>query len=248
MISLDRVTKVYNSGRGVTALREASLSIAAGEYVAIMGPSGSGKSTLMNILGCLDRPTSGSYTLDGTDVARLPDDALARIRNETIGFVFQTFNLLPRCTALRNVELPLVYRGVAPLERRQRATDILTQVGLGDRSGHRPSQLSGGQQQRVAIARALVGNPAFILADEPTGNLDSRSGQEILAVFGRLSRQGITIVLVTHDERVARHTGRLVRLLDGRIVSDEVNPRPLDADAELSRLSALAEAAGGGQA
>ena len=246
MIELRDVTKVYRAAgrgaarQGVTALRGAGLRIAAGEYVAVMGPSGSGKSTLMNILGCLDRPTEGSYALNGIEVGGLSDDALARIRNQTIGFVFQTFNLLPRSIARRNVELPLVYRGVSGRERRRRALAVLEEVGLADRAGHRPNQLSGGQQQRVAIARALVGEPGFLLADEPTGNLDSRTGQEIMAIFGRFNRAGMTIVLVTHDERIARHTRRLVRLLDGRIVGDEPNPAPLDAEAELARMQAEA--------
>jgi len=255
MISLGGVSKVYEGAYEVHALRDVHLEIEAGEYVAVMGPSGSGKSTLMNIIGCLDRPTSGSYVLDGREVAGLSDDQLAQVRNQVIGFVFQTFNLLARQTALRNVELPMVYRGASPAERRRRALEVLEQVGLADRVHHRPTQLSGGQQQRVAVARALVGQPAFVLADEPTGNLDSRSGQEVMTIFGRLNRAGITILLVTHDERIAAHAKRVIRLMDGRIVSDERNPEPLDPETELQRLvsqpaaGAVASAgAGGGSA
>ena len=205
----------------VHALRGVSLEIARGEYVAIMGPSGSGKSTLMNMLGCLDTPTEGTYELNGTHVSQMNDNHLAEVRNREIGFVFQTFNLLARATALRNVELPLIYAGVPAYERRQIALNALTQVGLGDRIHHKPNELSGGQRQRVAIARALVNNPAILLADEPTGNLDSKTGNEIMALFEELSRKGNTIIVVTHEEDIARHARRIIRLHDGLISSDE---------------------------
>jgi putative ABC transport system ATP-binding protein len=205
----------------VHALRGVSLEIARGEYVAIMGPSGSGKSTLMNVLGCLDTPTEGTYELNGTHVSQMNDNHLAEVRNREIGFVFQTFNLLARANALRNVELPLIYAGVPAYERRQIALNALTQVGLADRIHHKPNELSGGQRQRVAIARALVNSPAILLADEPTGNLDSKTGNEIMALFGDLSRKGNTIILVTHEEDIARHARRVVRLHDGLISSDE---------------------------
>jgi putative ABC transport system ATP-binding protein len=205
----------------VHALRGVSLEIARGEYVAIMGPSGSGKSTLMNVLGCLDTPTEGTYELNGTHVSQMNDNHLAEVRNREIGFVFQTFNLLARATALRNVELPLIYAGVPAYERRQIALNALTQVGLADRIHHKPNELSGGQRQRVAIARALVNSPAILLADEPTGNLDSKTGNEIMALFEDLSRKGNTIILVTHEEDIARHARRVVRLHDGLISSDE---------------------------
>ena len=203
------------------ALRSVSLEIGRGEYVAIMGPSGSGKSTLMNLVGCLDTPTEGSYELNGAYVSNMNDNHLAEIRNREIGFVFQTFNLLARANALRNVELPLIYAGVAAHERRQIALEALRQVGLADRIHHKPNELSGGQRQRVAVARALVNNPAILLADEPTGNLDSKTGNEIMALFEELSRKGNTIILVTHEEDIARHARRIIRLHDGLIASDE---------------------------
>jgi putative ABC transport system ATP-binding protein len=232
MIDIQEITKVYAMGETeVRALDGVSLWIGAGEWVAITGPSGSGKSTLMNILGCLDQPTSGSYKLDGIEVAQMKDDALAAIRNRKIGFVFQGFNLLPRTTALANVELPLVYAGLTDRkERTQRSVDALTRVGLGDRIDHRPNELSGGQQQRVAIARALVGNPAIILADEPTGNLDSKSGAEIMDIFRSLHEQGMTIVMVSHDPDIAAQCERVVRIKDGVIAGDELNSPPIPVE------------------
>ena len=220
MISVQNLVKTYKTGAmDLTVLKGISLHVAGGEMVAIMGPSGSGKSTLMNIIGCLDKPTSGSYALDGEEVARLDENALARIRNRKIGFVFQQFNLLSRTTALRNVELPMVYSGARGRENRARQS--LIRVGLGDRMDHRPNQLSGGQQQRVAIARALVNNPVILMADEPTGALDTKTGEEIMALFQDLHREGKTLVVVTHEEEVARHCERIVRFKDGEIVSDE---------------------------
>ncbi|MFC0537311.1 ABC transporter ATP-binding protein [Pelagicoccus mobilis] len=221
IIQITGVKKIYDLGRAkVHALDGVDLRIYENDYVAIMGPSGSGKSTLMNMLGCLDTPSEGQYYFGGEDVAKMDDDSLADIRNRRIGFVFQSFNLLPRATILRNVELPLVYAGLAKKERAERAQHALEQVGLGDRIEHRPNELSGGQRQRVAIARALVTEPSIILADEPTGNLDSKTGEEIMQLFEGLYEKGNTIILVTHEEYIAQHARRLVRLRDGLIESD----------------------------
>jgi len=226
VIQIRDLTRAYQMGaETVHALRGVTLGIRRNEYVAIMGPSGSGKSTLMNLIGCLDTPTSGEYWLNGQEVSRMPDDALARVRNREIGFVFQTFNLLPRATALQNVELPLVYGGVSTRERRRRATAALQRVGLGDRMDHRPNELSGGQRQRVAIARALVNQPAILLADEPTGNLDSTTSEEIMRVFAALHAQGQTVIMVTHEADIAARAARIVVLKDGRIASDTPNAR-----------------------
>jgi putative ABC transport system ATP-binding protein len=222
-IELREVTKVYvNGALRVPALDGVSFVIKRGEYVAIMGPSGSGKSTLMNLIGCLDSPTSGVYILDGVEVSKLDDNALAAVRLRKMGFVFQGFNLLPRADALRNVALPLFYAGVPAKQRMALAQRALEQVGLGDRARHQPSQLSGGEQQRVAIARALINDPAVLLADEPTGNLDSKTGEEIMILFSRLHESGRTIIVVTHDEQIARNARRVIRLRDGLIVSDTV--------------------------
>ncbi|PYM40567.1 MAG: macrolide ABC transporter ATP-binding protein [Candidatus Rokuibacteriota bacterium] len=244
MIAVDGLTKDYHLGsHTVHALRGVSVTIEPGEFVAVMGPSGSGKSTFMNLLGCLDTPTAGRYVVDGEDVAGLSPDALARIRNAKIGFVFQQFNLLPRTSALENVELPLLYAGVSARERRARARARLAAVALADRESHQPSQLSGGQQQRVAIARALVNNPAVILADEPTGNLDSRTSVEVLTLLQRLNREGLTIVLVTHEADIAAYAGRILSFKDGRLRADERVAAPLDAARVLAALPAEEDAA-----
>jgi len=221
MIEIENVTKVYQMGEvEVHALRGVSLNIQKGEFVTIMGPSGSGKSTLMNLLGCLDVPTDGTYYLHGQDVSELSDTQLAHTRNKEIGFVFQQFNLLPRTSAQRQVELPLMYAGISAGERRKRALAALEAVGLGDRTHHRPDELSGGQQQRVAIARALVTQPSIIMADEPTGNLDSKSGNEVLCLFQQLNEQGITVIFVTHDPEIAEYSKRVIHILDGLIERD----------------------------
>ncbi len=223
IIRIRDLTRHYEMGtETVQALRGVSLDIGRNEYVAIMGPSGSGKSTMMNMIGCLDTPTGGEYWLNGQEVSKLTDDQLARVRNKEIGFVFQTFNLLPRATSLHNVELPLVYAGVSAKERRARATAALGRVGLGNRMDHRPNELSGGQRQRVAIARALVNEPSILLADEPTGNLDSTTSEEIMQVFSELHRQGQTVIMVTHEADIAAHAERTVVLRDGKVESDRV--------------------------
>ena len=223
MIELSDITKTYRMGNvEICALCGVSIRVGPGELIAVMGPSGSGKSTLMNVIGCLDRPTAGSYRFEGREISDLTDDELAAVRNIKIGFVFQSFNLLPRFSALKNVEVPLIYSGVSSRLRRERAAPVLERVGLGERMHHKPSELSGGQQQRVAIARALVNNPPLILADEPTGNLDSRSGEEILNIITDLNKQGVTIMIVTHDRDVAARCKRIINLKDGRIVSDQV--------------------------
>lgn len=223
LIEVKDLKKTYSLGDNiqVPALRGINLTIAKNEYLAIMGPSGSGKSTLMNIVGCLDVPTEGSYILNSHDVSQMSDDELAEIRNRQIGFVFQTFNLLPRANSLHNVELPLIYSGVPRGTRKSMAKEALEKVGLGDRIYHKPNELSGGQRQRVAIARALVNNPAIILADEPTGNLDSTTGEEIMEIFEQLHKAGNTIVLITHEEYIAKHSQRVIKLLDGLVQSDE---------------------------
>jgi putative ABC transport system ATP-binding protein len=227
LIRLETLTKHYHIGsEPVRALQGVSATIYHNEYVALMGPSGSGKSTLMNILGCLDSPTSGSYFLNGKDVSQLSDNELAEIRNIEIGFVFQTFNLLPRSSALDNVILPLIYAGIDKNQRNERAIQVISQVGLSDRMHHKPNELSGGQRQRVAIARALVNSPSIILADEPTGNLDSKTSAEIMGLFQQIHQAGNTIILVTHEEDIALHAHRVIRLLDGKIASDTINKHP----------------------
>lgn len=227
IIQVEDLTKIYQMGtQEVRALDGVTFDLLENEYIAVMGPSGSGKSTLMNLIGCLDTPTSGSYILNGEDVSQLEDADLAEVRNREIGFVFQTFNLLPRTDCLSNVELPLIYSGVKTAERHERAAKTLERVGLGDRIDHKPNELSGGQRQRVAIARALVNNPSILLADEPTGNLDTQTGEEIMMLFEELYRSGNTIIVVTHEPEIAQHARRIIRLRDGKIESDEKVGKP----------------------
>jgi putative ABC transport system ATP-binding protein len=246
VISVRNLVKTYQVGEHVVkALRGVNLEVQRGEFLAVTGPSGSGKSTFMHIIGCLDRPTSGQYLLDGQDVSRLSKDALAAIRNKKIGFVFQGFNLLSRTSALDNVELPLLYGGggMKSVERRKRAMEVLTAVGLGDRADHHPNQLSGGQQQRVAIARALINNPSILLADEPTGNLDTRTSIEVMGIFQRLNQdRGITVVLITHESDIAEYGTRTVMFRDGQVVADRAVARQRNAQDELTALPAPAEA------
>jgi len=224
VIEIHNIVKTYQIGSVlVRALRSVSVDIMKNDHVAIMGPSGSGKSTLMNLIGCLDTPTSGSYILNGIDVSKMEDDYLAEIRNKEIGFIFQTFNLLPRYTALENVTLPLIYAGVSKAEREKVAIETLRQVGLSDRMDHKPNELSGGQRQRVAIARALVNNPSIILADEPTGNLDSKTSIDIMGLLDQIHREGNTVIVVTHEEDIAKHAARIIRLFDGEVAQDEYN-------------------------
>lgn len=235
LIEISELRKIYMMGNTeVRALNGVNFNVQENEYIAIMGPSGSGKSTLMNLIGCLDTPTSGTYILNGQDVSELEDAELAEVRNREIGFVFQTFNLLPRTDCLSNVELPLIYSGIKTAERRRRASETLQKVGLGDRMDHKPNELSGGQRQRVAIARALVNNPSILLADEPTGNLDSKTGEEIMRLFEELYRMGNTILLVSHEDNIARHARRIIRLRDGIIESDEKVDKPELAGLEIT--------------
>jgi len=231
LIQLEGITKMYTMGvEEVHALSGVDMGVERNEYLAIMGPSGSGKSTLMNILGCLDTPTAGTYRLDDVDVSDMSAGELAEVRNQQIGFVFQVFNLLPRATALHNVELPLIYAGLRRRARREQAEDALERVGLEDRMDHRPAELSGGQRQRVAIARALVNNPSILLADEPTGNLDSRTGDEIMALFDQLHQEGNTVIVITHEPDIAQRSQRLIRILDGRVAEDQAQDQPAGKD------------------
>ena len=249
-VALEAITKVYRMGEiEVHALRAVSLEIGDGEFVAVMGTSGSGKSTLMNIIGCLDRPSTGRYLLNGQDVSQLGRNQLAEVRNRQIGFVFQSFNLLRRTSALENVELPLLYAGTSGRERTRRAREALTRVGLGDRLDHHPNQMSGGQQQRVAVARAVVGNPTVLVADEPTGNLDSRTSLEIMALFQELGRSGITVLIVTHEPDIASYAQRVITMKDGRVTSDRAGtPRSAQADLEAELRAGASEAPSAGAA